>query len=464
MSERADWNDHAASESPNEAPKLPFCVVGIGASAGGLEALEQLFDNMPVDLGCAYVVVQHLSPDFKSLMDELLSRRTKMPVRRVDGATDLEPNSIYLIPPKKNIVLEEQQLKLIEPDSAGAINLPIDIFFRSMARTAGHQGIAVVLSGTGSDGSKAIKDVHEAGGLVIVQRAESASFDGMPRNAIATGIADVVTEPRDIPKRIQQYISDPHGFPRGVLDHPDDSGDERTRIFRLFRERFGIDFSLYKSATVNRRLERRILLSHAGDLSSYLETLERDPKEIDSLYRDLLVEVTHFFRDGEAFDVVRQVAIPQIVRNSTQSGEIRVWVPGCATGEEAYTLAMLFDYCIQEHQRNVELKVFASDVHHQSLEAAATGIYSAESIQRVPDYLRARYFQPMGDSHQVAQELRKMVIFAHHDLTHDPPFTRIDFVSCRNVLIYLEPVVQRRVLASFHFGMKTGATLFLGPS
>ncbi len=451
-------------------PKPPsasdFYVVGIGASAGGLDAIERLFDNTPADTGMAYVLVQHLSPDFKSLMDELLSRHTEMPIHRVEDGIQVEPNHIYLIPPKKNMVLSQRTLLLTDQDSDGPVNLPIDIFFRSLAQDVGPRAVAVILSGTGSDGSRGIQEVHDAGGLVLAQDLESAGFDGMPRSAASTEVVDVVCPPEMMPQKIAEFLSDPAEFPRGQISMPDSLNQEgeRFEIFRLFRHQFGIDFSLYKSATIDRRIERRMQLTRTPDIKAYVKRLESDAEEIEALYRDLLVEVTQFFRDPDAFEVVRREVIPGLVNNAPPASEIRVWVPGCATGEEAYSYAMLLHAAIADSKKDVTAKVFATDVHPRSLEYASAGVYPAAAIDNVPDELRLNYFTAHGELYHVTRELRQMVIFAPNDITRDPPFTKIDLISCRNVLIYLEARVQKKVISLFHFGLKTGGILVLGPS
>lgn len=454
--------------NPDDSPsKAGFYVVGIGASAGGLQALEDFFDNVPVDSGMAYVVVQHLSPDFKSLMDELLARHTSIPIFRVEDTVKVEPNAIYLIPPKKNMVLAGGRLLLTEQDASGGLNLPIDMFFRSLAQDAGKNAIAIVLSGTGSDGSRGIRDVHDAGGLVVVQDIDSAGFDGMPRSAIATGIADIVATAREMGTLICRYRQDPKSFFKKIneIDTVMLPGTEINVIFRLFRNRFGIDFTLYRSNTINRRIQRRMKLTRCRELADYVAYLESNATELDSLYRDLLVEVTQFFRDPQAFDRLRRDIIPKIVDAAQEpKDEIRVWVPGCATGEEAYSIAILLDACIKETRNRSTFKVFATDVHSNSLETAAAGIYPPDSLTNVPVDLRTKYFTRHGNLYHVSRELRKTVIFAPHDITKDPPFTRIDLLSCRNVLIYLESAVQKRVLSLFHFGMKVGGVMMLGPS
>ena len=458
----------ATDEATHQAAKShDFYIVGVGASAGGLEALEQLFDNVPDGPGMAFVVVQHLSPDFKSLMDELLARHTSLPIHRVEDGVVVEPNAIYLIPPKKNMILSYGKLLLTAQNSSGGLNLPIDVFFRSLAQDAGKRAIAVVLSGTGSDGSRGIQDVHESGGLVVVQDVESAGFDGMPRNAIATGFADVVCSPDQVGTFLSGYAADPDGFPRGSqeVDEVTLPGSELTVIFRLFRSRFGIDFTQYRANTIHRRIERRMQLIRCRELADYVTILEGDVAELDALYRDLLVEVTHFFRDTRAFERLRREVIPSILDRALQpTDEIRVWVPGCATGEEAYSLAMLLDESASQRSQQPVIKVFATDVHRNSLETASSGVYSAEALVNVPEDLREQYFSRHGDLFRVQRELRQMVIFAPHDITKDPPFTKIDLLSCRNVLIYLDPNVQRRVLSLFHFGMKVDGVMVLGPS
>ncbi|MEN1678211.1 MAG: chemotaxis protein CheB [Planctomycetota bacterium] len=441
-------------------------VVGVGASAGGLDAIERLFDNMPAKTGMAFVIVQHLSPDFKSLMDELLSRHTDMPIRRVEDGMEVEADTVYLIPPKKDMVLSQGRLLLTDQDLGQSVNLPIDVFLRSLAQDASTRAVAVILSGTGSDGSRGIQDVHDAGGLVLVQDPDSADFDGMPRAAASTQVADVVCPPEMMAARIAEFLMAPSDFERGQVTLPEGLNQvgERFEIFRLFRHKFGIDFSLYKAATIDRRIERRMQMTRVRALADYITLLESDSEELEALYRDLLVEVTQFFRDPDAFDRLRQEVIPLIVSSTPAGGEIRVWVPGCATGEEAYSIAMLLHAHITDARLDVSIKVFATDVHRRSLEYASAGVYSAASLENVPTEFRTRYFTANGDLHHVTRQLRQAVIFAPNDITRDPPFTKIDLVSCRNVLIYLEPKVQKRVLSLFHFGLRTGGVLMLGPS
>lgn len=453
-----------AQAGENGRKSVAQFVVGIGASAGGLEAIERFFDHVPEDSGLTFVVVQHLSPDFKSLMDELLARHTKLPIHRVEDGMAIQPNAIYLIPRKKNMVLSFGKLMLTDQDQKPGPNLPIDIFFQSLAQDMGDHAVGVVLSGTGSDGSRGLKEIHEAGGLVIVQDPETASFDGMPKAALATGVADCVLPPDAMPDKILQYVQHPVRAEIRKACINVQSGDGLSAIFSLLRRHFGVDFSLYKPSTLGRRLERRMTLQNAESLADYLGMLEADPDELDHLYRDLLVEVTQFFRDKNAFDIIKNDVIPKLFEQASPDDGIRIWVPGCATGEEAYSLAMLFHEFAQEHKRNIDVKIFATDVHRTSLEAAGAGVYREASVLDMPRHYLERYFVQKRGQYVVNQDLRKMVIFAPHNLTKDPPFTKLDLITCRNVLIYLNPATQRKVLTLFHFGLRTGGVLFLGPS
>ncbi|NUO51794.1 MAG: PAS domain-containing protein [Polyangiaceae bacterium] len=451
-----------ASDKDHEQPRF---VVGVGASAGGLEALEQLFAEMPIDTGLAFVVVQHLSPDFKSLMDELLGRRTRLPVLLVEDGMPVAANRVYLIPPKKEMIISGGRLLLSDKAASAELSLPIDVFFRSLAEDLGPRAIGVVLSGGGSDGSRGIRDIHEGGGLVICQDDASAAFDGMPKSAAATGIVDHVCAPRQIPSVLQEYvqqiesgdridrISASAGIPRGTLS-----------VFRLLEREYGIDFSSYKPSTVTRRIERRVQITQVSTIDEYADRLTTDREELDALYRDLLIGVTRFFRDEEPFGQLEQTVIPELLSRAKLDDELRVWVPGCATGEEAYSLGILVLEALEARGDRRRVKIFATDVHSGSLEFAARGLYSDDSVKRVGEARLARFFNRLGASFQVSPDLRQMVVFARHNVMRDAPFTRVDLVSCRNLLIYLQPAAQRRVLGLFHFALKREGILFLGPS
>lgn len=452
--------DSGAAPDRNERP----FIVGIGASAGGLNAIEVFFGTVPVDTDIAFVIVQHLSPDFKSLMDELLARRTQIPIHLAKDGTLVEGGNIYLLTPKSNITLEDGRLRLSSPQPSG-LNLPIDIFFRSLANDCGQRCAAVVLSGTGSDGSRGIVDVHAAGGIVLVQNVESAAFDGMPRSAIRTNVANVVCAPDMMWSSIQEHAKNP-----GALIVATEAASlesityDLPGLLRLFYLRSGIDFSYYKPGTIERRIARRMEMVRAADLSDYVKMLEGNPDEVDALYRDLLVEVTQFFRDPQAFEILKTQVLPGLIENKARRDELRIWVPGCATGEEAYSIAILVSEVAREMDRNVRLKLFASDVHRSSIERASHAVYSEEALESISEELRERYFTRLDHGYQVVAELRQRMVIATHDLTRDPPFTRMDLVSCRNLLIYFEPEIQQRVLRLLHFSLNKGGALFLGPS
>lgn len=451
-------------ERISDTEDLPY-VVGIGASAGGLEALEQFFTNVPVETGMAFVVVQHLSPDFKSLMDELLARKTALPIHRASDGMEVQPNAIYLIPPKKDMIIANRRLLLTDKDPKQLVTLPIDHFFRSLAHDLGDRAIAVVLSGTGSDGSRGIRDVHEAGGLVIVQTPETAKFDGMPNSARQTGAVDIVLPPDEIPAALLQYIRYPDSAPqdrdRQVQTVPETGFDA---IFRMLRDAFAIDFAQYKASTVTRRVERRLLLNRAYEIDDYVKRLREDPEELDALYKDLLIGVTRFFRDASAFGLLQKEVIPGLLAELPRDEDLRVWVAGCATGEEAYSLAILIQEQIEALGRPVKVKIFATDVHRASLDYASNGIYSEAQLADVSPERLQRFFLRKGDGYQVGHDLRQMIVFAPHNLIKDAPFTKLDLITCRNLLIYLQPAMQKKVLSLFHFGLKTNGVLFLGPS
>ena len=433
--------------------------MGIGASAGGLESLEQLFSVVPQDTGLAFVVVQHLSPDFRSLMDELIARRSDMPVVVVEDGVAVTANHIYLMPPGKEMIIRDRHLWLTDKEPH-TFSLPIDGFFRSLAQDVGAQAVAIVLSGSGSDGSRGIVDVKRAGGLVLAESPATAKFDGMPLAAAATGVVDHVHAPAELARLLC-------GLPPLTTADPDEPLSEdpaMDAVLRLLRDNFGIDFSLYKMTTVGRRIQRRVELLRVAGLPEYLDQLMDDPDELHRLYQDLLIGVTQFFRDPRAFEALEREVVPKLLDRVKPEDELRVWVAGCATGEEVYSLAMLFVEACAARDRAVRVKILATDVHQRSLEYAGAGIYGEDQLARVsPDRLE-RFFTKRAAGYQVAPELRQLIVFARHNVTKDPPFTKMHLISCRNLLIYFQPQAQRAVLSLFHFGLVAGGTLFLGAS
>ena len=459
--------DTATPQSENTADATPpreLHVVAVGASAGGLEALEEFFGALPSDTGMAFVVIQHLSPDFKSHMEELLARHTRMAIHRVENDMVVAPNSVYLIPPKMEMVMADGRLLITEKGKDRAFFHPIDQFFRSLADDAGPRAVGVVLSGTGSDGSRGVRAIHEAGGLVLVQDERSAKFDGMPLNAQATGVASAVLPPKAIAESLVNCSR--QGFNASSLEKQFVPAAEvgLERIFQLLHQQHGIDFSHYKSTTVGRRLQRRIDLLKLPSMEAYLELVETDSAELNDLYKDLLIGVTKFFRDPAAFEVLERQVIPALLEKHDIKQPIRVWVAGCASGEEAYSLAILMDEAVRKRGVQREFKIFATDAHHVSLHAAARGVFPEETLNELSDERRERYFRKQRDGYHVTRELRQMIVFAPHNVISDAPFTQMDLVTCRNLLIYLQPSAQKKALALFHFALKPGATLFLGPS
>jgi two-component system, chemotaxis family, CheB/CheR fusion protein len=451
-----------AVSPPETRIAAPRFVVGIGASAGGLDPLVRFFDNLPARTGMAFVIVQHLSPDFRSLMDELLARHTELPIHLVEDGMPVEADHVYLIPAKKDMIVSGARLRLCDRDRQQELTLPIDVFFRSLAQDYGARAVAIVLSGGGSDGSRGICHVHDAGGLVLAQDLESAQFDGMPKAAIETGVVDYAVPPQDMPRVVLEHAGDRSAVAAAVAsERPQPRGLEA--IYRVLETEFGIDFNHYKPSTVTRRIERRLALAQSANIDEYLARLRSERSELDALYRDLLVGVTRFFRDPEAFALLEQQVLPELLMREPRHTPLRLWVAGCATGEEAYSLAILLqDLMATYGQRPV--KIFATDVHRGSIEQASTAIYGEDAVSNVSADRLARYFTHGTGTYQVVPEIRQMVVFAQHNVISDAPFTRVDLVSCRNLLIYLQPPAQQRVLSIFHFALSQRGVLFLGPS
>jgi two-component system CheB/CheR fusion protein len=415
---------------------------------------------MPIDTGMSFIVIQHLSPDFRSLMDELIARHSEMPVIVAEDGQHIEPNHIYLLPPRKEMIIRNRTLILT--DKPNGLSLPIDLFFRSLAQDAGSEAVGIVLSGSGSDGSRGVVDIKRNGGLVMIESPLTAKFDGMPVSAQATGVVDHVATPRDLSRLLC-------GLP--PLDPVEDGEREALSedpamdaLLRQLRDAFGIDFSLYKMTTVARRVQRRAELLRVQSLEQYVDAVRTDPTELNALYQDLLIGVTQFFRDPEAFDLLEKDVIPALLEKTPPEQEVRVWCAGCATGEEAYSLAMLFYEAMTARQRPVNLKILATDVHQLSLEAASTGIYGEHQLGNVSAQRRERFFIKRATGFQVSPELRQLIVFARHNVTKDAPFTKMSFISCRNMLIYFQPPAQRTVLSLFHFALATNGVLFLGAS
>lgn len=447
--------------------EYPFPVVGIGASAGGLVALEAFFKNTPADTGMAFVVVQHLSHEFKSLMDSLLARYTDMPINIIEDGMRIQPNHIYLIPSGTFLSIKNLRFSLTEYNADKVIlRYPINQFFTSLANDAKSRAIGVILSGAGSDGSIGIRDIHESGGLVIVQDVESARFDGMPQAAAETGLADIIIAPDKICRAILAFL-DGH-----LLEVDDEQISDQivtaenafSFILSLLHKRFKVNFNFYKMPTLIRRIERRMQIANVEHVEEYVNFLNENINELNHLYRDMLVDVTRFFRDPEAYELIQDDIIPKIIESKKDGETIRLWIAGCATGEEAYSITMLFQHLIEESSRMLELKVFATDLHEDSIRRATVGTFDPKSAEDIPEPFFDKYFYEENGRLYIEREIRQKIIFAPHDLLKDSPFTNLDMITCRNVLIYMIPNAQQKVLQQFHFGLNKNGYLFLGPS
>ncbi len=465
-SPNAPGAESAAPQSEgSQEQALPFFVVGVGASAGGLEALQAFFHRTRPSAAVCYVVVQHLSPDFKSMMSELLSRRTSLEVHDIRHGTAPRPGCIYLLGPKQVLTLEHGRFCIQERFPSGLF-LPINLFFGSLATHQGDQCAAVVLSGTGTDGTHGARQVKEAGGLVAVQEPGTAKFDGMPNSVISAGLADVTGGPAQLADRIAQYVAHPLlPVPGATEPVVRDSGSAVLQeVLAILRPHARLNFGHYKEGTVLRRLHRRASLVGDETLEAYMARLRSDPEEIERMSRELLIGVTQFFRDVDSWAYLEKNVIPRIVEGAEERGTLRLWVAGCATGEEAYTLAMLVEEQLQRVRRALSVRLFATDARRDSLRFARIGQYPAAAGASIPEALREKYFELKGDALVARRPLRDMITFAPHDVLQDPPFTQLSLITCRNLLIYLTAEAQRRVLGRFRVALREGGYLFLGAS
>lgn len=458
--------DQIDPSEPGVVFQTPKHIVGIGASAGGLESLEQLFQNISAVSGMAFVVIQHLSPDFKSMMSELLARDTSMRIMVAEDGMRVEADVIYLMPPKKLMIIADGCLHLTDKDLSAGLNLPIDHFLQSLARESASSAIAVILSGSGTDGTRGIAEISRCGGLVISESLDTAKFDGMPASAQATELVDLVLAPSEIGSVLISYCDDPSSLPRGKIKRLEKDASLKgiDAIIQLFRNVYDLDFSSYRDSTVMRRIRRRLAMSPVESFDQYAELLQRNPDELHLLYCDLLIGVTQFFRDPEIFEFLGNKVLPSVITKREENDAIRVWVAGCATGEEAYSIAIAFQEAMKSTGIKRPLKIFATDVHKRSIEFASRGVYRAEVLSGLPDHLLKQYFTPRTDGYQICSEVRQMIVFAPHNVLRDAPFTDLDFVSCRNMLIYLRTAAQRRAISLFHYGLRVGGALLLGGS
>ena len=444
-----------------------FLVVGIGASAGGLDACRQLLRALPADSGMAFVLVQHLDPSHESMMVDLLASHTAMTVRQAETGMRVEPDHLYVIPPGTYLAVEEGALQLSQPPVRHGARLPFDFLLQSMAEAYGPRAVCITLSGTGADGSTGLRAIKRNGGMVIVQDPKEAAYDGMPRNAVLTGMVDSILGIDTMPEALANYakaLPEQSGDPHVPISAGKDNG--LAAIIELLREKTTHDFRLYKKGTLQRRIERRMLIAkdEPGDMAQYLEVLRGDDNEAELLAKDLLINVTRFFRDTDVFKALAAKIIPEMIRARHSDQPLRVWVPGCSTGEETYSLAMLFREAISAANSPIKLQVFASDVDPDAVASAREGLYPITIAADVSDDRLSRFFSKDEHGYRVLPELRANVVFTVQDVLSDPPFSRMDMISCRNLLIYLDADAQAKVISLFHFALRANGVLLLGSS
>lgn len=450
-------------------PKPSFPIVGIGASAGGLAAFEAFFSGMPADAdpGMAFVLVQHLAPDHNSILTDLVRRYTRMQVFEVEDGMMVQPNCAYIIPPNHDMAFLNGTLQLLAPAAPRGQRLPIDFFFRSLAQDQHERAIGVVLSGTGSDGTQGVRAIKGEGGMVMVQNPESTEYDGMPRSAIATGLVDFELPPAEMPSQIISYVG--HAFgkpPHPAIIPPHKAESALKKIFVLLRAQTGHDFSLYKPSTIHRRIERRMAVHQIDSLDGYVKFLQQNPVEVEALFRDLLIGVTSFFRDPEAFKALEEHVVPKLFVGKPTGSSIRIWSTGCSTGEEAYSLAILLQERVEMLKQSFNVQIFATDIDSMAIATARTGLYPASIAADITPERLGRFFvaESDGSMYRIHKGIRDMLVFSEHDVVRDPPFSKLDLISCRNLMIYMGGELQKRLLPIFHYALNPGGFMFLGTS
>lgn len=460
---KTDNNKVEVNSDSKTARNNDFPIVGVGASAGGLETLEQFFAKMPENTGMAFVIVQHLDPNHVGMMPELLQRMTEMTVFQVTDCLHVKPNCVYVIPPNKSMSILNGTLHLFAPTETHGIRLPIDIFFRSLADDQQEKSIGIILSGMGSDGSLGLKAIKEKNGIVLVQDPETAKFDGMPRSATATVIADIIAPVEQLPSQLidlLKYV--PLSKTDSVLDSKNKSNIDKIII--LLREQTGHDFSLYKKSTLFRRIERRKGIHHIEKIENYVRFMQENPKETEILFKELLIGVTNFFRDSAVWDKLKEEVLPEMIEKLANGSVIRAWVTGCSTGEEAYSLAITFREVMDKikRARNISLQIFATDLDMEAIEKARKGGFPSNIITDVSPERLSRFFINDNEGYRINAAIREMVVFAPQNVIKDPPFTKLDLLTCRNMLIYMEPELQKKIIRLFNYSLNPGGIMVLG--
>jgi two-component system CheB/CheR fusion protein len=455
--------------SPVVPAETSFPIVGIGASAGGLAAFEAFFSGMPADVdpGMAFVLVQHLAPDHKSILTDLIRRYTRMQVFEVEDGMAVKPNCTYIIPPNRDMAFLNGSLHLIEPSAPRGQRMPIDFFFRSLAQDQGERAVCIVLSGTGSDGTQGLRAIKGEGGMAVVQTPESTEYDGMPRSAIATGLVDYELPPAEMAQQLMAYASHAFGRPARVpAAYAPAPESALKKVFILLRSHTGHDFSQYKPSTIHRRIERRLAVHQIETIEEYVSYLRQSTPEVEALFRDLLIGVTSFFRDPIAFEALEREVIPALLNRKPADSVVRVWSPACSSGEEPYSIAILLQERQDALKRNHKVQIFATDIDPQAIATARAGLYPASVTADISPERLARYFsrEPDGGGYRIHKAIRDLLVFSEQDVIKDPPFSRLDLISCRNLLIYMGADLQRRLLPLFHYALSPGGMLLLGSS
>ncbi len=455
-----------------QEPPGKFPIIGIGASAGGLEAFQAFFGHLPVDTGMAFVLVQHLDASHQSILPDLIQNHTLLPVLQVQGSTPIETNAVYIIPPNHNLEILHGVLHLTDLPEPKVRSRSIDHFFRSLAQDQCNHAACVILSGTGTDGTLGLKAIKEAGGLVITQDPESAKFNGMPQSAIDTGLSDLVLPPEQMPQALIRFFR--FKFSKNLIPSPlgaysKEAKEESHRgqlnpIFLLIRVQTGHDFSLYKENTILRRMERRMSVHQMQKIGAYVTYLQANPAEVMALFRDFLIGVSNFFRDPDAFETLAEKVLPRLFENREEGKPIRIWVPGCASGEEAYSIAILIREQMERLNQEYPVQIFTTDIDDRGLEITRSGLYPDSIAVDVSSVRLQRFFTLEGDHYRIKKTIRDMLVVASQNVIRDPPFSNMDLISCRNLLIYMGTILQKKVHATFHYAINPNGFLFLGSS
>jgi len=452
-----------AESSGLEDHEVPM-IVGIGASAGGFEALEQFLEHVPALSGLAYIIVQHLNPSHKDMMVELLQHITPMPVVQAENDMRVQPDHVYVIPPSKDMAILHGTIQLLEQVPIHGMRMPIDYFFRSLADDQHERAIGIVLSGMGTDGTLGLRAIKEKGGLTLVQEPDNAKFDSMPRAAMTTVVVDIVASADELPSRLLNYLQTTPAVVRQEKMLETKSQSALEQIVVLLRERTGNDMSMYKKSSMYRRIERRMGLHQIDSIANYVRYLRENPQELDLLFKELLIGVTSFFRDRSVWDYLKNEVLPQLLAKHMHGKHLRAWVPACSSGEEAFSLAMIFREVVAEHfpHGKFSLQIFATDLDQDAIDRARQGLYPASIVSEVSQERLERFFTQEGSGYRINKEIREKVIFAPQNLIMDPPFTKLDLISCRNLMIYLGQELQQKIFSLFHYALNPNGILLLG--